>query len=71
MTIKLNFIKNHKINSSSNLILFCNEKPNLDNLKKFLSKTEFDYLKDLIKVCDLKKNIFNFSINSKKSIILV
>ena len=71
MTIKLNFIKNYKINSSSNLILFCDEKPNLDNLKKFLSKTEFDYLKDLIKVCDLKKNIFKFSINSKKNIILV
>ena len=66
MTIKINFIKNYKKNSSSNLILFCDEKPNLDNLKKFLSKTEFDYLKDLIKVCDLKKIYLNLNINSKK-----
>ena len=44
---------------------------NLKNLKKNLSNLEFNYISELLKVNDLKKNVFKFDINSKKSIFIV
>ena len=70
MIIKLNYKKNSHY-KNSNLILFSDEKTNLKNLKKNLSNLEFNYISELLKVNDLKKNIFKFDINSKKSIFIV
>ena len=40
-------------------------------MNKYLSKSEFSYVSDLLKTSDLKKNILVFEISSKKKIILV
>ena len=71
MSIKINYSKKTNGKPSGNLILFTDEKFNISNLKKFISNTEFSYIKDLLKTSDLKKSIFVFEINSKKKIILI
>ena len=71
MSIKINYSKKTTGNFSGNLILFTDEKFNISNLKKYISNTEFSYIKDLLKTSDLKKSIFVFEINSKKKIILI
>ena len=52
--------------NSNNLVLFTDEKFNIDNLKKHISNSEFSYIKDLLKTSDLKKNLFIFEPSSKK-----
>ena len=71
MSIKINHSKNKYNKISSNLVLFTNEKRNTNNLKKYLSNFEFNYINDLIKTADTKKRIFVFEINSKRKIFLV
>tara|TARA_B100000963_G_scaffold146964_1_gene127962 strand:- start:9441 stop:10895 length:1455 start_codon:yes stop_codon:yes gene_type:complete len=71
MSVKINYSKNTSGNSSANLILFCNEKFNLNSLQKYLSKNEFSYIHDLLKTSDLKKNLLVFELSSKKKIILI
>ena len=39
------------------LILQTEEKCNIRNLKKYISNTDFTYVKDLLKTSDLKKSI--------------
>ena len=71
MSTKINY-SNKTINkSSSNLVVFSNEKFNINGLKKNLSNFEFSYISDLLKTSDLKKNILVFELNSKKKIILI
>jgi len=66
MSIKINYL-NKKLNkSSSNLILFSNEKFGLNDFKQYLSNSEFTYINDLLKTNDLKKNILFFELSSKK-----
>jgi leucyl aminopeptidase len=57
--------------SSGNLVLFCDEKFNINSLKKYLSNSESTYINDLLKTSDLKKNLFVYELNSKKKIILI
>ncbi|MBA1340225.1 MAG: leucyl aminopeptidase [Pelagibacterales bacterium] len=71
MSIKINYSNKAISKSSANLVLFTDEKFNISNLKKYISTTEFSYIKDLLKTSDLKKSIFVFEINSKKKIILI
>ena len=66
MSIKINYIKKTLTKSSSNLVLFVDEKFNIGSLKKYLANTELSYINDLLKTSDLKKNMFLFEINSKK-----
>ena len=66
MTIKINYSNKANNKSSDNLVLFSDEKFNINGLKKNLSNSEFSYIKDLLKTSDLKKNIFVFEVNSKK-----
>ena len=56
---------------STNLILFVEENFNINGLKKYISNIEFSYINDLLKNSDLKKNIFVFEVNSKKTIFLI
>ena len=70
MSIKLNYLKKTG-SSSSNLVLFCDEKYSTGGLKKYLSNTEFSYINDLLKTVDQKKSLFVFEVNSKKKIVLV
>ena len=71
MSIKINYTKKTPDKTSSNLVLYCNEKFNLSSIKKHLSSSEFSYINDLLKTCDLKKNLFVFEVNSKKKIVLI
>ena len=51
--------------------MFSNEKFKINNLKNYLSKSEFIYIEDLLKTIDVKKNIFVFDLTSKRKIILI
>ena len=57
--------------ANENLILFCGDNFKIPNLKKILSESEFNYISDLLKNSDEKKNLLFFDINSKKKIALV
>ncbi len=71
MSIKINYISKTNNKAAANIVLFCNEKFNTKNLKKFLSNSEFLYINDLLKTSDLKKNIFIYELSSKKKIVLI
>ena len=71
MSINIKYLNNIGSNKSANLVLFSNEKYNLNNLKKYFSNTEFSYVSDILKTSDLKKNLLVFKLNSKKKIILI
>ena len=66
MSIKISYIKNTVKKTSANTVLFCGEAFNIKNLKNFLSPFEFNYISDILKTSDLKKNLHIFKINSKK-----
>ena len=71
MTIQINYKNKGSIKTSSNLVLFVDEKFNIGSLKKFISNNEFSYISDLLKNSDLKKELLYFDINSNKTIFLV
>ena len=66
MTIKINYKSSFSSKFSGNLVLFTNEKYNINNLKKHISISEFTYMQDLLKSSDLNKKLLVFEINSKK-----
>ena len=71
MSIKINYQKKSMVKSLGNLVLFVDEKFSINGLRKYLSNSEFLYIKDILKTSDLKKNLFVFEVNSKKKIILI
>ncbi len=71
MSIQIIYKKKKADKSSSNLVLFVDEKFKIANYKKHISKTEFLYINDLLKTSDLKKNIFVYELNSRRKIILI
>ena len=71
MTVNINYSNKSLNETSSNIVLFANEKFNTDNIKKYVTDNELSYIKDLLKTSDLKKNIFVYELNSKKKIILI
>ena len=71
MTIKINYLKSIKNKSSANVVLFSNENFKLNSIKKYLSKSEFSYVNDLLKTSDLKKKLLTFELTSKKKIVLI
>ena len=71
MSITISYSKKLNNKSSSNLVLFSDEKFNTNGLKIHLSSSEISYIKDLLKTSDLKKNLFIYEFSSKKKIVLV
>ncbi len=71
MSIKINYKNSTSKNPSNNLVLFVDEKFNINPLKKHLFNSEFSYINDLLKTSDLSKNLFVFELSSKKKIVLV
>ena len=63
MSTNIKYLNNIGSNKSANLVLFSNEKYNLNNLKKYFSNTEFSYVSDILKTSDLKKNLLVFKLN--------
>ena len=66
MSTKINYLNKVSGKSSANLVLFADEKFNINPLKKHISSFEFSYINDLLKNSDLSKNLFIFELNSKK-----
>ena len=66
MSIKINYSKKISGKINSNLVLFCNDKFSVNDLKNHLSTSEYSYINDLLKTSDLKKNLLVFELNSKK-----
>ena len=71
MSIKISFKKTIAVKTSSNLVLFVDEKFNSKLIKKYISNSEFSYISDLLKSSDLNRKILVFDLNSKKKIVLV
>ena len=71
MAIEINYNKTFFSKLTSNLVFFSDEKLNLNDIKKTITKEELTYIHDLTKKHDLKKKIFVFEINSKKTIVIV
>ena len=71
MSITINYKNNSSNKNSNNLVLFTDDRLNLSHLKRYISKLEFTYIKDLLKTNDLKNNLFIFKLSSKKKIVLV
>ena len=71
MSIKIEFKIGASKKTSSNLVLFVDEKYNTNPLKKYISNEEFSYISDLLKTSDLTKNMFVFELSSKKKVVLV
>ena len=68
MSIQIRF-KNIKLTKNpTNLVLFIDEKFNLSQLSKCISKKEYLFISDLLKSKDLKKKIISFDISSKKKL---
>jgi leucyl aminopeptidase len=71
MTVQVLYNDNNSQKTLANLVLFTDEKYNINGLKKHISNEEFSYISDLLRTSDLKKNLLFFKINSKKTIFLV
>ena len=63
MTVIVNYKKKPNINKPFNLIFFVREDFNISNLKKYLSKREYDLIFDLLKSKDKSKSIITFDLN--------
>ena len=59
MTVQINYKSSKSKKDLSNLVLFVDEKFNINNLKKYLSNLEFSYISDLLKNSDLKKDLLD------------
>ena len=71
MSIKISFKKSILGKTFSNLVLFVDERFNTRLIKKYISDSEFSYISDLLKTCDLKKRLLIFELSSKKKVVLV
>ena len=71
MSIKINYSNKTGNGNSTNLVIFSNDKFSSNVLKKYLLKNEIDYINELLKTNDLKKNLFVYELSSKKKIILI
>jgi leucyl aminopeptidase len=60
MAVQINYKNSASKNVSSNLVLFVDEKFNIDGLKKHISNSEFSYISDILKKSDLKKDLLSF-----------
>ena len=71
MPIKINYKKSDPKKPLNNLVLFADDKFNINSLKRYISNFEFSYIKDLLRTSDINKNLFVFELNSKRKIILI
>ena len=58
MTVKIEYSKKAFGQSATNLVVFSNDEFKNNDFKKFLSNSEFEYISELLKTSDLKKNLF-------------
>ena len=66
MSVQINYKTINSINTASNLVIFVDENFNISGYSKYIHKDEFSYISELLKTRDLKRDVLNFYINSKK-----
>jgi leucyl aminopeptidase len=71
MTVQIHYKTAFTKKKTSNLVLFVDEKFNISSLKKHISRSEYSYIEDVLKVRNSQKKIVSFEISSKRTIILV
>ncbi len=71
MKVLINYKNYSSISKSGNLIFFVDEKYSLTILKKYISKTEIEFIEDVLKSQNLKKKIISLDLNSKKKFFLI
>ena len=71
MSIRINYNKPLSKKTNYNVVFFVDEKFHISGLKKFVTKSEYNYTQDLLKSKDLKQKLVISEISSKKKIILV
>ena len=71
MSLLLNYKNVVPNKNGANIIYLVDEKFNISSLKKYIINSHYSFLTDLLKMRDIKSEILNFEINSKKTIILV
>ena len=71
MSITINYKLKLKNNRLFSEVFFVDQEFKISGLKKYISKSEYMFISDLIKSKDLKKEIISFDLNSKKQVILV
>ncbi len=71
MAVQINYKKNLIKKNGINSIFFVDEKFNISGLKKHISSSEYSYVKDFIKIKDLKKKVLKFDISLNRKIILI
>jgi leucyl aminopeptidase len=72
MTVQVLYKKVSNLAIFKNLVIFTNEKFQVDHLKKELPLKDFSLIKNFLKNKDyLKKKIINFNLNSNQTVILV
>ena len=63
MSLTINYKNSSSKTNSFNLIMFSDENFNISPLKKHISSSEYNFIKDLIKTMDNKKKILSFDIS--------
>ncbi len=71
MPTSINYKNSSKNKKQSNLVLFVEENFKISALNKYIKKSEYLFINDLIKTKDIKKKILTFELSSKRKIILV
>ena len=71
MSIQINYKSRYFNKNLNNFVLFVDENFNIAGLRKYLSKSDYNFIDDLLKINDKKKDVLIFDINSHKKIILV
>ena len=66
MNIKINFKRQIFSKTDANLILFVDEKFNINGLKKHISDSEYFYILDLLKSKDIKKKFLLLTLILKR-----
>ena len=71
MTVQINYKNDNIKKNSKNIVLFTDDKINISSLKKQISRSEYTYISDLLKIEENKKKILTYDISAKRKIILV
>ena len=71
MSVTVKYRSKPSNNNPSNLLLFIDNNFDIKTIKKYISRSDFSLISDLIKSQNMKKKIISFDINSKKKIILI
>ena len=71
MSVSINYKSSSLKSKIGNLIFFVDEKYSLSGLKKYFTKSENEFISDVLKSQNLSKKIISFDLSSTKRIFLI